>query len=77
LALGLSCNIGRSGRLLRIATGALFVFNGIVLYKLNLPDKSIASHALQLFFIVSGLFCIFEGIAGWCALRALGMKTKL
>jgi len=25
---------------------------------------------------VAGLFMIFEGIKGWCAVRAMGFKTK-
>jgi hypothetical protein len=24
-----------------------------------------------------GAFCVFEAWTGWCALRAMGMKTKL
>lgn len=58
--------------MLRIAVGILFVLNGIILYKLGLPGPGTGSHVLQVFFVLSGLFCIIEGIAGWCAARALG-----
>ena len=26
---------------------------------------------------LGGLFMIFEGVKGWCALRAMGFKTRL
>ena len=46
-----------------IITGAL----------LSSPEMLIAG----IFLCVTGSFMIFEGARGWCALRALGIKTPM
>ena len=46
-----------------ILTGAL----------LNSPGMLIAG----IFLCVTGSFMIFEGARGWCALRAIGIKTPM
>ena len=73
------CNIDAKGKAVRLICGIIALLIGIVLIALRqfdvLPDPlwlyaGIASALV-------GKFCILEGWAGWCALRALGFKTPL
>lgn len=70
-------NIGKTGRRVRIIGGIIILAGGAVgvLMAWGVDRKlavGIGGGALLL-----GGFMIFEGMMGWCALRALGMKTKL
>ena len=62
-------NIDSGGRLLRGSLGALLVIGGLAVCKYNVW----AAVAL----ILSGGFCFFEAVRGWCVMRACGIKTKL
>jgi hypothetical protein len=76
--MGLTCNIDSRGKRARL-------LNGIILVTLGLASALVwairGGDALQ--WIISGIclllggVCIFEARAGWCALRAMGIKTKL
>ncbi len=66
----LACNIDKRGRLARLVTGSLVVVGGVALIVAEW-------WAVGLLAIVAGGFAIFEGARGWCALRAMGLKTKL
>ena len=62
-------NIDSRGRLMRGSLGALFVIGGLVVRSNNLWAA--------LVMILSGGFCLFEALRGWCVMRACGIKTKL
>jgi hypothetical protein len=62
-------NIKRQGRIARGVIGSLCLIAGIVLVDFNLW--------LGLFFVVAGLFAIYEALRGWCLARACGIKTKI
>ena len=64
-----SCNISRTGRIIRICLGVLFLALGV--YLILEVDSAFWGTGL----CTLGLFAIFEGIKGWCAMRALGFKT--
>ena len=73
----LTCNIDQRGRRARLlmgvltdTTGTALLVAGIVLGQRPLIVGGIVC-------MVAGAFMIFEGIAGWCAVRAMGFKTKL
>jgi hypothetical protein len=77
----MQCNIDAKGKATRLIVGAIFLIIGIVLLALALTDvfggmASIVA-IIAVAMIVSGAFGIFEGAAGWCALRAMGFKTRL
>lgn len=73
-----TCNIERRGRHLRIAVGTVLESAGLLLGVLwfldQTPDWTIWP-AVALW--VSGTFVILEGMLGWCAIRAMGMKTPI
>lgn len=74
---GLACNIDPRGRRARLIGGAIVVLCGGALIITGLIAKSKALLVLGIFLDVAGSFMIFEGARGWCALRALGIKTPM
>lgn len=70
------CNICRGGRTLRIITGLIFVGDGVFMALYNMPGDGVGSRLLQAFFILAGLFIIYEGAVGWCAIKALAERNK-
>jgi hypothetical protein len=75
--MGIACNIKGTGRLLRVVAGVVLLTDGVMLWHYRLPGNGLASHLLQGLLMAAGGFCLFEGIVGWCAMRALGIRTKL
>lgn len=73
------CNIDRRGRALRTTLGALHIVIGVILAGLLLTGTLIsvwwwiAAAAL----LAAGGFMVFEGLNGWCAVRAMGFKTPI
>ncbi len=63
-------NLKRQGRIARGAIGTLCLIAGIIIA---------GDHDLWfgLFFVVAGLFAIFEAVRGWCLARACGIRTKI
>ena len=64
-----SPNLESRGRVVRAVLGGLLVIGGVVTCGHNLW----AAVAL----ILSGGFCLFEAVRGWCVMRACGIKTKM
>ena len=64
-----SANIDSRGRIVRGVLGGLLVIGGVVVCGYNVW----AAVAL----IVSGGFCLFEAVRGWCVMRACGIKTRM
>jgi len=71
-----SCNIGWTGRIIRAVTGVVLVADAYLLYRYDMPSSGLASRALQVLIALMGAFAIFEGAIGWCAVRALGIRTR-
>ena len=65
-----ACNIDQRGRKARVVGGALTGLGGIICLVFGWPIPGTV-------LCLTGGFMIFEGAKGWCALRALGIKTKL
>ena len=74
----MQCNIDNRGRVARIATGILSAAVGAGLIAAARLG-SLAPWGLWagLGFIAGGAFSIFEGVKGWCVVRALGFKTPI
>jgi len=70
----MTCNIDRRGRRIRAFMGALLVLIVGVWFALA-PGAPWAVHLLQAALALGGAFAVFEGLVGWCAIRAMGVKT--
>jgi hypothetical protein len=74
----MQCNIDNRGRVARIATGLLTAAVGIGLVAASrlgsLPPWAFWA---GLGCLAGGGFSIFEGVKGWCVVRALGFKTPI
>ena len=73
----LACNIDRRGQKARSIGGSIVVLCGIALILVGTLMNSRRTLIAGVFFCVIGSFMIFEGARGWCALRAMGIKTPL
>jgi hypothetical protein len=62
-------NLKRQGRIARGVIGTLCLIAGIIVVDFVLW--------IGLFFVVAGLFAIYEALSGWCLARACGLKTKI
>jgi len=63
------CNIDRTGRLLRAASGLLCLGVAAGCWWFG---REVAAGVLCAF----ALFQFFEAAQGWCAMRAMGFRTK-
>ncbi len=61
-------NISKTGRLIRAVLGLMLLGAAVVLHRVH----GLASVG----FVVSGAFCLFEALRGWCVARACGVKTR-
>ncbi|MGH8104043.1 MAG: YgaP family membrane protein [bacterium] len=64
----MKCNIDKRGRAFRAVVGAVLIALAFIL------PLGIVGRVL---FFVGGLFGVFEGLVGWCAVRAMGIRTWL
>jgi hypothetical protein len=73
--MAMTCNIDSRGRLIRALIGAVFIVAALILV-FALPPAG-WRRALVVVLTLGGIFCLFEARAGWCAVRAMGMKTRI
>ena len=75
----MQCNIDAKGKAVRLIHGIIALTVGTVL--MALAQLGFVQGSLWVYIaiaiIIVGIFCIVEGWAGWCALRAMGFKTRL
>lgn len=72
----LQCNIGQRGRVARFFLGALLVFIASILFVAGVPDHTLGWRLFNGFFLFLGVFMIFEGAMGWCAVQAFLSKIR-
>jgi len=78
----MQCNIDAKGKAVRLILGLVLAILGLIAISLrafNLVPDDLAMWSLGLGvgLLVAGAFCIFEGWAGWCVVRAMGFKTRI
>jgi hypothetical protein len=74
----LACNIDAKGKAVRLRLGLIeLVLALIVAVASGLAVRSPVGWAVAALLAVVGVFSIFEARAGWCALRALGFRTRV
>ena len=71
----MQCNIDARGKAVRLIMGIIFAIAGILIMAVG--GGAAWSVISGLCCLAGGGFMIFEGAAGWCAVRAMGFKTKL
>jgi hypothetical protein len=71
------CNIDQAGRKARLVTGFLVDSLGTVLVVAGFMKERTELIVVGAILSVAGTFMIFEGLKGWCVLRAMGFKTKI
>jgi cytochrome c biogenesis protein CcdA len=73
------CNIDARGRVLRFMVGVVAVFGGFIMALLItqgiLPSDIYWVPVIGS--IVGGMFSMWEARAGWCVVRAMGIKTPI
>ena len=74
--MALRCNIDAKGRLVRLIYGVALVLIGAVLFLAwARRDGGAVAWAVSVVAVLGGAFAIFESRKGWCAVRAMGIKT--
>ena len=74
----LACNIDQRGRKARMVGGVIVDLCGFTLILTSvLSANSSAMLVVGISLSIIGSFMIFEGARGWCALRAMGIKTPM
>lgn len=74
------CNIDAKGKFVRLVGGSVSVFAGIVAFLLILAGilpENIFTTASVVGMFAGGALGIYEGRAGWCIARAMGIKTPI
>ena len=72
----IQCNIDAKGRLIRLVYGVALVLIGAVLvFAWALRTGGALAWVVSIVAALGGAFAIFESRKGWCAIRAMGLKT--
>ncbi len=74
---GLTCNIDRGGRIYRGVLGIVLLAIALFWYSALPGQRDFWAYIGPALFALVGLFKLFEALVGWCALRAMGIKTRL
>ena len=77
--MAMECNIDSKGRVVRFITGIFAILSGIVLA--ILVSQGLLTSESYMFIIIGsilgGAFAMWEARAGWCVVRAIGIRTPL
>ena len=73
--MNVTCNIDQRGRKIRFVSGILFDGCGAALLVWGLLTGGVGLIVGGVALSLVGGFVMFEAARGWCALRALGIKT--
>lgn len=78
-SMAMECNIDSRGRVVRFITGILAILAGFVLA--ILVSQGILTSESYMFVIIGsilgGAFAMWEARAGWCVVRAIGIRTPI
>ena len=74
----MQCNIDARGKRVRLINGIVTLVIGIVLlFAWALRTGTSAAWVTSITVLFCAAFMIFEARAGWCAVRAMGFKTRV
>ncbi len=69
----MQCNINRRGRRLRFVAGVMTMGAGAVIFAIG--PVTAARTSITIVLMLAGGFQLYEAVKGWCALRAMGIRT--
>jgi hypothetical protein len=76
--MSLTCNIDARGKAARLGIGiAGLLIGAVMLFGWALPNGSPLAWVVTLGVLAIAGFSVFEARAGWCALRAMGVRTRI
>lgn len=76
--MALTCNIDAKGRFVRLIYGVILILVAIVLlFCWAIPSQTLWSWVVTGACFAGGAFAVFEARAGWCVVRAMGIKTPV
>src|SRR5947208_3324012 len=76
--MALTCNIDSRGRVARLIWGLLFLLIGVGAALLwAWGSGSWVRWGVSIVCLLSGAFAVFEARKGWCAVRAMGIRTPV
>jgi hypothetical protein len=74
----MQCNIDARGKRVRLINGIVTTVVGVVmLFAWAMRSDGWVSWVTTIAVLAGGAFMIFEARAGWCAIRAMGIKTPI
>jgi hypothetical protein len=73
----LACNIDARGKKVRLIIGILLLLAAILVGIAALVRSFFIFWIIAAVLAAAGGFCVFEARAGWCAVRAMGFKTRV
>ena len=74
----LQCNIDSKGRAVRLVYGVIVLLAGVAAAAFwAVPTGSAWAWVVAVLLAAAGAFAVFEARAGWCVVRALGIKTPI
>jgi hypothetical protein len=74
----MQCNIDGKGRVARLCSGILVCIAGVVLMVLWARGSGESwKWVFSGVVVAGGIFQIYEAWAGWCVMRAMGIKTPM
>ncbi len=74
----MKCNIDARGKAIRLISGLFVLIVGVIFAVLSGVGVSgpLWGWVVSVCCLVGGGFMVFEGWTGWCAVRAMGVRTK-
>lgn len=78
----MQCNINARGKAVRLILGLAMLVVGLAVLSVKYFATFDAQPADWLVYVgigcvLIGVFGVFEGWAGWCVVRAMGLKTRV
>ncbi|MDQ3441499.1 MAG: hypothetical protein M3478_14240 [Planctomycetota bacterium] len=74
----MQCNIDARGKRVRLINGIVTTVIGVVLlFAWAIRSEGWVVWATTIAVLAGGALMIFEARAGWCAIRAMGIKTPI
>jgi hypothetical protein len=71
------CNIDARGKAIRMVYGIVLAIAGASLILFwAIPHGGWTAWTVSSLMLLGGVFGIYEARAGWCAVRAMGFKTR-